>query len=93
MIEFGEFLDIILNKSGDQKAQVITQFFKNLTTGKYKTAGLAFPNWVLKMQRSYLKNAIVLDKEDSRRSKGVKIMQALKKMRATDNPYDSDDEI
>ena len=34
-IEFGEFLDIILNKSGDAKAQVITEFFKNLTNGKY----------------------------------------------------------
>ena len=48
MIEFGEFLDIILNKSGDAKASVITDFFKNLTQGRYETNGLAFPNWVLK---------------------------------------------
>lgn len=48
MIEFGEFLDIILNKSGDAKARVITDFFKNLTNGQYNTNGLAFPNWVLK---------------------------------------------
>ena len=47
MIEFPEFLDIILNKSGDVKAQVITNFFKDLTNGKYETNGLAFPNWVL----------------------------------------------
>lgn len=47
MIEFGEFLDIVLNKSGDEKASVITEFFKNLTNGKYETRGLAFSNWVL----------------------------------------------
>lgn len=35
LIEFNEFLDIILNKSGDAKARVITDFFKNLTNGKY----------------------------------------------------------
>ena len=57
-IEFNEFLDIILNKSGDASARVITDFFKNLTNGKYETKGLAFPNWVLKEQRKYLKNAI-----------------------------------
>ena len=48
MIEFGEFLDIILNKTGDEKTSAITNFFKNLTQGKYNTGGLAFPNWVLK---------------------------------------------
>ena len=64
MIEFGEFLDIILNKSGNQKASVITDFFKNLTQGRYKTNGLAFPNWVLKEQRGHLINAIKLEKND-----------------------------
>lgn len=83
-IEFGEFLDIILNKSGDAKAQVITEFFKNLTNGKYQTGGLAFPNWVLKEQRAHIINAIKLDKEDGRRHKGLKIMNAIKKM------YDDD---
>ena len=34
-IEFGEFLDIILNKNGDTNTRVITNFFKNLTNGKY----------------------------------------------------------
>ena len=62
--EFGEFLDIILNKSGNQKASVITDFFKNLTQGRYKTNGLAFPNWVLKEQRGHLINAIKLEKND-----------------------------
>jgi len=93
MIEFGEFLDIVLNKSGDVKAQVITEFFKNLTNGKYQTGDLAFPNWVLKEQRSHLKNAIVLDKEDVRRGEGVKIMNAIKKMHAyerSQNRYNSD---
>ena len=71
MIEFGEFLDIVLNKGGDAKASVITDFFKNLTQGRYETNGLAFPNWVLKEQRTHLKNAIVLDKVDKRRAKGV----------------------
>lgn len=47
MIEFGEFLDIVRNASGDAKARVITNFFKDLTNGKYQTGGLAFPNWVL----------------------------------------------
>ena len=47
VIEFTEFLDIVLNKSGDSKAGVITEFFKNLTNGQYQTGGLAFPNWVL----------------------------------------------
>ena len=94
MIEFGEFLDIILNKSGDGKTFAITNFFKNLTNGKYNTGGLAFPNWVLKEQRLHLKNAITLDKQDQRRSKGVRIMQALKKMKEEDNENagnDSDD--
>ena len=97
MIEFGEFLDIILNKNGDAKTEVITDFFKNLTQGRYKTNGLAFPNWVLKEQRSHLKNAIVLDKQDTRRSKGVKIMNALKKMDENDGKgaagYNSDDSM
>ena len=48
MIEFDEFLDIIKNKSGDVKTRAITEFFKNLTGGKYNTGGLPFPNWVLK---------------------------------------------
>ena len=47
MIEFTEFLDIILNKSGNTKMRVITDFFKDLTAGRYATKGLAFPNWVL----------------------------------------------
>ena len=33
MIEFPEFLGIILNKQGNTKAQVITEFFKNLVSG------------------------------------------------------------
>ena len=77
-IEFNEFLDIILNKSGDASARVITDFFKNLTNGKYQTKGLAFPNWVLKEQRKYLKNAITAKSEKEtaqeftdRRLKGV----------------------
>ena len=64
MIEFGEFLDIILNKSGDTKMRVITDFFKDLTAGKYNTGGLAFPNWVLKEQRKHMKNAIQLPDKD-----------------------------
>ena len=35
MIEFGEFLDIVLNKGGDARTGAITNFFKNLTNGKY----------------------------------------------------------
>lgn len=97
MIEFGEFLDIILNKGGSAKASVITDFFKNLTQGRYQTNGLAFPNWVLKEQRGHLKNAIVLEKQDSRRTKGVKIMNALKKMDEDEGRaakfYDSDQSI
>ena len=50
-IEFGEFLGIILNKTNNKNAQVITNFFKNLTSGKYKTKGLTFSNWVLKKRR------------------------------------------
>ena len=65
MIEFGEFLAIILNKSGDAKTRVITDFFKNLTGGKYNTGGLAFPNWVLKEQRKHLLNAILPTKEEA----------------------------
>ena len=67
MIEFGEFLDIVLNKNGDSKTGAITEFFKNLTNGRYQTGGLAFPNWVLQQQRLHLRNAIMLDHEDERR--------------------------
>lgn len=70
MIEFGEFLDIILNKSGDEKTKVITDFFKNLTNGKYETQGLAFPNWVLKEQRGHLLNAIK-KKEEKEKDKEI----------------------
>ena len=79
-IEFGEFLDIILNKNGDAKTGAITEFFKNLTNGKYQTGGLAFPNWVLTQQRSHLRNAIMLDMNDNRRIEGAQIMNAIKKM-------------
>ena len=84
-IEFGEFLDIIVNKSGDVKTRVITDFFKNLTNGKYNTGGLAFPNWVLSQQRSHIKNAIKLSSNDDRQIKGVRIMQAISKMRDSDD--------
>ena len=47
-IEFSEFLAIILNKTNNEKARVITEFFKDLTNGRYETKGLAFPNWVLR---------------------------------------------
>lgn len=92
MIEFEEFLDIVLNKSGNEKTGAITNFFKNLTNGKYNTGGLSFPNWVMKEQRSHLKNAIILDKQDKRRTKGVQIMTALKRMRDNEgnNCSDSD---
>ena len=62
-IEFGEFLDIILNKSGSAKARVITDFFKNLTNGKYDTGSMSFSAWVLKSQREHLKNATMGQKE------------------------------
>jgi len=39
---------------------------------------------VLKEQRAHIINAIKLDKEDGRRHKGLKIMNAIKKM------YDDD---
>lgn len=65
MIEFGEFLDIILNKSGDGN-NVIAEFFKNLTNGQYDTRGLAFSNWVLKEQRGHLLNAIKKKEEKER---------------------------
>mmetsp|Transcript_42408 Transcript_42408/g.55919 ORF Transcript_42408/g.55919 Transcript_42408/m.55919 type:complete len:88 (+) Transcript_42408:702-965(+) len=80
MIEFPEFLDIILNKSGNANAKVITNFFKDLTNGKYETGGLAFPNWVLQEQRLHLKNAVILENTDGRRHKGMRIMNAIKKM-------------
>ena len=63
-IEFGEFLDIILNKSGSAKARVITEFFKNLTNGMYNTGDLSFSAWVLKSQRTHLKNALMGKRED-----------------------------
>lgn len=47
MIEFGEFLDIVLNKTGNASTAIITKFFKDLTNGRFKTGGLSFPNWVL----------------------------------------------
>ena len=77
MIEFQEFLDIILNKSGDTKARVITDFFKDLTNGRFQTKGLAFPNWVLQEQRSHLKNAVTLDGQAPRRHKGMRIMNSI----------------
>ena len=48
-IEFGEFLDIILNKGNDAKAKVITDFFKDLTNGNYETGSMPFTNWVSRM--------------------------------------------
>ena len=51
MIEFEEFLDIVTNKTGSSGASVICNFFKDLTNGRFKTGGLAFPNWVLTQQR------------------------------------------
>ena len=58
-IEFGEFLDIVLNKNGSARTKVITEFFKNLTNGRYDTGNMSFSAWVLKSQRSYLKNAVM----------------------------------
>ena len=86
-IEFDEFLDIILNKSGDAKTRVITEFFKNLTGGKYNTGGLPFPNWVLKEQRKHLMNAIREPsnvEQVNQQKKGVRILNAIRKMRETE---------
>ena len=77
-VEFNEFVDIILNKCGDEKADTITTFFKNLTSGVYETHSLSFTNWVLKERRSHLINAILLDKNDERRVKGRSILKAMK---------------
>ena len=77
-VEFNEFVDIILNKCGDEKADTITTFFKNLTSGVYETRSLSFTNWVLKERRSHLINAILLDKNDERRVKGRSILKAMK---------------
>ena len=53
-IEFNEFLQIILNVQGNNlnsetglKNNTITNFFKDLTSGKFKTSGLPFSNWIL----------------------------------------------
>lgn len=78
MIEFSEFLGIVLNKNGDANASIITNFFKDLTNGRYKTGVLAFPNWVLREQRTHLKNAVTLEGHDARRHKGMRIMNAIK---------------
>ena len=68
LLEFSEFLEAIALKNGDENAQVLTEFFQNLTNGYYDTKGLNFSNWVLKERRQHLLNAIVLqDEEDKRR--------------------------
>lgn len=86
-IDFEEFLAILMNKAGDVKTRVITDFFKNLTNGKYDTRGLAFANWVLKEQRSHLKNAIK-EKEGDGHNKGRRILQAIRTMKEEEKLYD-----
>ena len=56
-IEFNEFLKIILSFNSNKVAKdqrqsnVMTQFIQDLTSGKFKTSGLSFSNWVLTTQR------------------------------------------
>ena len=83
MIEFEEFLDIVTNKTGSSGASVICNFFKDLTNGRFKTGGLAFPNWVLTQQRQHMKNAVTLETADMRRHKGQQIMNAIREMELT----------
>ena len=70
---------------------MITDFFQDLTNGSYQTGGLAFNNWVLKEQRTHLKNAIILSHEDARRQQGIRIMNAIKKMHEEERTSDSED--
>ena len=76
-LEFTEFLNIVLNKNGDTSASIITNFFKDLTNGRYQTGELPFPNWVLRETRCHLKNAVTLEQNDNRRIQGVAIMKAI----------------
>ena len=69
---------------------MITDFFKDLTAGKYNTGGLAFPNWVLKEQRKHLISAMKEPSKNessqqvNRYRKGVKVMNAIRLMNEAD---------
>ena len=81
MIEFNEFLDIIQNKGNDSKASIITNFFQDLTSGKFKTEGLSFLNWVLKEQRGHLMDAVKPGPISERKVKGKQILNALRSVK------------
>lgn len=94
-IEFNEFKDIILNKYNDPRAHVITDFFKKLTGGSFKTKGLCFSNYVLKQRRQHLLNGIILENlEDKRRVKGRSILSVLKDTKLPDfEMVDKDEKV
>ena len=50
-------------------------------SGKYNNNEMPFNNWVMREQRKFLLDAIVCkDKDEDRRSKGQRILNAIKAM-------------
>ena len=79
-IEFEEFVQIISNKDGENVSP-ITHFFKSLVNGQYNTNDMPFNNWVMREQRKFLLDAIICkDSDEERRSKGQRILNAIKTM-------------
>lgn len=76
-VEFPEFLAIIRNGDASEKTRVMTQFFKDLTTGAFGQKSVSFPLFVCSERRQYLKNAIY-STEEAEKKKGMHIMENIK---------------
>lgn len=84
-IEFSEFLTIIRQSDQSEKTKKITQFFKDLTTGRFGNQAVSFPMFVCGERRKHLKNAIYSTGSD--REEGIRIMGNIKQQIDYDNKH------
>ena len=75
-IDFPEFLTIIRQGDQSEKTKRVTQFFKDLTTGKYGNQAVSFPLFVCGERRKHLKNAIY--STGQQKEEGLRIMGNIK---------------
>lgn len=85
-IEFPEFLAIIKNTGCDplSSAAKMTQFFKDLTSGKMGQKDLSFSQFVNSRKREKLMNAIVSPKGTDTSVDGVEMLYNIKLKVATE---------
>jgi Ca2+-binding EF-hand superfamily protein len=77
-IEFQEFLKIIKSPDQDQNSQMITNFFKQMSTGQLGDKNLDFNVIVANIRRTHMVKAII-EKDTIEGQEGTRILNNVKR--------------